>query len=51
MNEIATDVWQVNGPALKMPGGFVLPASSTVIRLPDRRLLVYSPIAFGCAGS
>lgn len=51
MNEIATDVWQVQGPALQMPGGFVLPASSTVIRLPDRRLLVYSPIAFDAAAA
>jgi hypothetical protein len=51
MNEIATDVWQVDGPALKMSGGFVLPASSTVIRLPDRRLLVYSPIAFDDAAA
>ena len=33
MNEIATEIWQVVGPELRMPGGAKLPASSTVIRL------------------
>lgn len=51
MDVIATDIWQVQGPGLSMPGGFVLPASSTVIRLPDRSLLVYSPIAFDDAAA
>jgi hypothetical protein len=46
MDAVATDVWQVSGPGLRMPGGAVMPVSSTVIRLPDRSLLVYSPIAF-----
>lgn len=46
LHEIATDVWQVHGPELRMPGGIALPASATVIRLPDRSLLVYSPIDF-----
>lgn len=51
MDPIAADVWQVSGPELRMPGGFMLPASSTVIRLPDRSLLVYSPIAFDDAAA
>ena len=51
MNAIATDVWQVHGPGLRMPGGAVIPTSSTVIRLPDRSLLVYSPIDFDDAAA
>lgn len=51
MDAIATDIWHVHGPALRMPGGMRLPASSTVIRLPDRSLLVYSPIAFDDAAA
>ena len=51
MNEIAADVWQVVGPELRMPGGVKMPASATVIRLPDRSLLVYSPIAFDDAAA
>lgn len=51
MDAIATDIWQVQGPGLRMPGGAVLPASSTVIRLPDRSLLIYSPIAFDDAAA
>jgi hypothetical protein len=51
MKEIATDIWQVDGPDLRMPGGVKMPASSTVIRLPDRSLLVYSPIAFDDAAA
>jgi hypothetical protein len=46
MDEIATDVWRIEGPVLRMPGGVKVPASSTVIRLPDRSLLVYAPVAF-----
>lgn len=49
MNEIATEIWQVVGPELRMPGGAKLPASSTVIRLPDRSLLVYSPVELDAA--
>ncbi len=29
-----------------MPGGVSMPVASTVVRLPDRTLLVYSPVAF-----
>ncbi len=51
MEAIAPDVWQVSGSALRMPGGVMMPSSSTVLRLPDRRLLVYSPIAFDDAAA
>jgi hypothetical protein len=51
MDAIAADVWQVSGPGLRQPGGVVMPVSSTVIRLPDRSLLVYSPIAFDDAAA
>jgi hypothetical protein len=44
MDSIAPDVWQVPGPAIRIPGGGRLPTCSTVIRLADRSLLVYSPI-------
>lgn len=46
MKPIAPDVWQVAGPPLRMPGGVQMPLASTVVRLSDRSLLVYSPIAF-----
>src|SRR5689334_9991276 len=51
MDEIATDIWRVDGPELRMPGGVKIPASSTVIRLPDRSLLVYAPVAFDDAAA
>jgi hypothetical protein len=46
MKELAPDVWHVAGPPLRLPGGVRMPLASTVIRLPDRSLLVYSPVAF-----
>lgn len=51
MDAIAPDVWQVKSPDLRMLGGITLPLSATVIRLPDRSLLVYSPIAFDDAAA
>jgi hypothetical protein len=44
MEAIAPDVWQVAGPSMRVPGGGKLPTCSTVIRLADRSLLVYSPV-------
>jgi hypothetical protein len=41
---VAPDVWQVRAPAMKMPGGFRMPIASTLLRLPDRSLLLYSPV-------
>jgi hypothetical protein len=46
MQEIGPEIWRVAGPDLRMPGGVRMPLASTVIRLPDRSLVVYSPIAF-----
>jgi hypothetical protein len=45
MKSICTDLWQLEGPPVRMAGGVYLPLASTVVRLPDRSLLVYSPIA------
>lgn len=44
MESIARDVWQISGPSIRIPGGGKLPSCSTVIRLADRSVLVYSPI-------
>jgi hypothetical protein len=44
MEAIAPDVWQVSGPSIRIPGGGKLPTCSTVIRLADASLLVYSPV-------
>ncbi|HWM86147.1 MAG TPA: DUF4336 domain-containing protein [Kofleriaceae bacterium] len=46
MESLHADVWQLPGPDLRLPGGAVLPLRSTLVRLPDRALLVYSPVAF-----
>ena len=46
MESLAENVWHVPGPAVRMPGGVLLPVSSTVLRLPDRSLVIYSPIEF-----
>jgi hypothetical protein len=46
---IGDDIWHVTGPALLMPGGARMPAASTILRLPDRSLAIYSPIAFAPA--
>lgn len=45
MTPVGTDIWQLAGPAMRMPGGVVMPLASAVLRLADRTLLVYSPIA------
>jgi hypothetical protein len=42
---IADGVWQVPGPSLRFIGGVKVPSRSTVVRLSDGGLLVYSPIA------
>jgi hypothetical protein len=44
MQSIAPDVWQVPGPPIRIPGGGRLPTCSTVIRLADQNLIVYSPV-------
>jgi hypothetical protein len=46
LKPIATDVWQLPAAELsKFDGGLRMPLASTVVRLPDRSLLLYSPIA------
>jgi hypothetical protein len=46
MTPIATDVWHVAGKPIKFPGGVKMPLSSTVIRLQDGRVIIYSPAKF-----
>ncbi|MGH9886880.1 MAG: DUF4336 domain-containing protein, partial [bacterium] len=46
MQPIGTDIWHIPGRSLRMPGGVQLPLASTVVRLPDRSLVLYSPIDF-----
>jgi hypothetical protein len=46
MTPIAPDIWHVAGKPLSFPGGVKMPLSSTVIRLPDSRVVVYSPAKF-----
>lgn len=44
MQSIAPDIWQLPGPSIRIPGGGRLPTASTVIRVADGGLLVYSPV-------
>ena len=46
MIPIATDVWHVAAKPLKFPGGVRMPLASTVIRLADNRVVIYSPAQF-----
>lgn len=43
MRPIAPDLWHVQGPDVRLPGGARLPLYTTVARLADRTLAVYSP--------
>jgi hypothetical protein len=45
MQSVADGVWQIEGPSLNMVAGVMIPVRSTVLRLADDSLLVYSPIA------
>ena len=45
MRSIATDVWLLECGDVRMPVGVRMPLVTSVIRLPDRSLLVYSPAA------
>lgn len=45
VDAIVDGVWQVPGPSLRFIGGVKVPLRSTVVRLSDGGLLVYSPIA------
>lgn len=43
---IAPDVWRAEAPPLRMAGGVYMPVAATVVRLVDRSLAIYSPVAF-----
>ncbi len=43
---VAPNVWQVRAPSLRLLGGLCMPIATTVLRLADRSLLLYSPVAF-----
>jgi hypothetical protein len=43
MIPIATDIWHVAGEPMKFPGGVRMPLCATVIRLPNGKVVVYSP--------
>ena len=45
LSPIGEDIWHVDGGDLRQPGGARMPIRSTIVRLRDRSLLVYSPIA------
>jgi hypothetical protein len=47
LKPIAPDVWHLPAPSMRFPGGLRMPIAATVIRLPDRSLAVYSPVALG----
>jgi hypothetical protein len=45
LRAIADDVWHVDGGDLRQPAGVYMPVRSTIVRLRDRSLVVYSPVA------
>ncbi len=52
LEPIAPDVWHLStAEPVKFPGGLRLPLASTAVRLPDRTLLLYSPIALDDASA
>jgi hypothetical protein len=46
ISPIGEGIWHVDGGNLRQPGGARIPVRSTVMRMRDRSLLIYSPIAF-----
>ncbi|MEJ7596962.1 MAG: DUF4336 domain-containing protein [Kofleriaceae bacterium] len=44
--QIGPDLWRAVSAPIRLPGGARMPVASTIVRLPDRTLAVYSPIAF-----
>ena len=45
MKPLVDGVWQIEGPSLNMIAGVMIPSRTTVLRLANGSLLVYSPIA------
>lgn len=46
LTAIADDLWQLGGEQ-RLPGGARFPLRMTVVRLPDRSLVLHSPVPFG----
>lgn len=44
LTPVAPDVWQVPVAPMKLPAGLRMPLASSLFRLPDRTLLLYSPV-------
>lgn len=44
LTPVAPDVWHVPVAPMKLPGGLRMPLASSLFRLPDRSLLLYSPV-------
>lgn len=51
MQALGDDIWYVRGADFPLPGGARMPLGSTVVRLPNRSLLIYAPIAFAAASA
>ncbi len=51
MDSLGDDIWYVRGPDFPLPGGARMPLGSTLVRLPDRSLLIYAPIGFDAASA
>jgi hypothetical protein len=41
---IAPDLWHVRAPDMRLPGGVRMPVASTLVRVADGSLLLYSPV-------
>src|SRR5882757_9790761 len=46
MIPIGPDIWHVPAAPVRLPGGVRMPLASTVMRLADGSLVLYSPAAF-----
>jgi glyoxylase-like metal-dependent hydrolase (beta-lactamase superfamily II) len=51
MDAIGEDIWYVRGADFPLPGGARMPLGSSLVRLADRSLLIYAPIAFDAASA
>jgi Domain of unknown function (DUF4336) len=51
LTTIAPDLWHLAASPLALPAGLRLPLAATVIRLPDRSLVIYSPVALDDASA
>lgn len=51
LTPLAADLWRLAGADLRLPLGARMPIATTVIRLADRSLALYSPVAFDDAAA